>query len=150
MVRRVDSVSVVEVTDALLAASAAHAGFSVVVTVVVYPALADRAGSDPDWPARHDAHSRRIVWVVGPLYLLVAAACLATLVSGPGPAALVAVAGNGAAAVVTATLAAPTHGRLGREGPTPALVSRLLRADRVRTAAALLALAASLVASLLA
>ncbi len=130
----------------LVAASAAHAGFSVVVSVVVYPALADAPGED--WARRHAAHSRRIAWVVAPLYLLVAAACVLALVTGPQGWAWVALAGNAAAALVTAALAAPTHGRLGRAGPVPALLSRLLRADRVRTVAAALGALAAVIAAL--
>ncbi len=129
---------------ALVAASAAHAGFSVVVTVVVYPALADRP--DADWARRHDLHSRRIGAVVGPLYLLVAAACVWRLATGPQGWEWVALSGNAAAALVTAALAAPTHGRLGRDGPMPALLTRLLRVDRVRTVGAVVALVASLLA----
>ena len=134
-------------TTALLAASAAHAGFSVVVTVVVYPALADVArGSPRQWAARHDAHSRRIGAVVAPLYLLVAAACVWTLATGPQGWAWVALTGNALAALVTAVRAAPTHGRLGREGPDPGLVRSLLLADRVRTLGAVVALVASALA----
>ncbi len=55
-----------------------------------------------------------------------------------------ALSGNAAAALVTATLAAPTHGRLGREGPSAALLARLLRVDRARTVGAVVALVASL------
>ncbi len=136
-----------DATTALLAASAAHAGFSVVVTVVVYPALADVARDSPRrWSERHDAHSRRIGFVVAPLYLLVAAACVWALVDGPGGWAWAALSGNALAALVTALRAAPTHGRLGREGPDPGLVDRLLRADRLRTGAALVAAAASALA----
>ncbi len=131
-------------TTALVAASAAHAGFSVVVTAVVYPALADRP--DDDWPRRHDRHSRRIGAVVAPLYLLVAAACGWRLATGPQGWEWVALSGNAAAALVTATLAAPTHGRLGRDGPTPTLLTRLVRVDRARTAGAVVALVASLLA----
>ena len=134
-----------DATTTLVAASAAHAGFSVVVSVVVYPALVDGAREPGvDWPARHDAHSRRIAWVVGPLYLLVAAACVRTLLEGPQGWAWVVLTGNALAALTTAALAAPTHGRLGAQGPTPALLTRLLRADRLRTAAAVMAAAASL------
>ena len=134
-----------DATTTLVAASAAHAAFSAVVSVVVYPALVDGAREPGvDWPTRHDAHSRRIAWVVGPLYLLVAAACVRTLLDGPVGWAWVVLTGNAAAALLTAALAAPTHGRLGAHGPTPALLGRLLLADRLRTAAALVAGAASL------
>ncbi len=134
-----------DATTTLVAASAAHAGFSLVVSVVVYPALVDGAREPGvDWTARHDAHSRRIFRVVGPLYLLVAAACVRSLLGGPHGWAWAVLAGNAAAALSTAALAAPTHGRLGTQGPTPALLTRLVRADRLRTAAALVAGGAAL------
>lgn len=85
--------------------------------------------------------------MVGPLYLLVAAACLWTLLSRPGAAALVAVAGNAAAALVTVVAAAPTHARLTAQGPRPELLDRLLRVDRLRTAATLAALVAAVLAA---
>ena len=117
--------------SALLTASALHLGFQAAVTVVVYPALAELPVDA--WPTSHAAHSRRIVWVVGPVYLAVAAAGLWVLISGPYTLlVLVAVAGNALAALTTAFVAAPTHGRLGKEGPTPSLLRRLMRADRVR------------------
>lgn len=130
----------IDPATALVAASAAHAGFSLVVSAVVYPALVDDASAPgTDWARRHDAHSRRIAWVVAPLYLLVASACGWTLVTGPSGWAWPVLAGNAGAALLTAGLAAPTHGRLAREGPSRALVARLLRADRARTACAVLA-----------
>ena len=133
-------------TEALLAAGALHAGFQLVVTVVVYPALADVP--DASWARAHADHSRRITWVVAPLYVAVAAACAWVLLSGPlGAAAATALGGHAVAAVTTALVAAPAHGRLGREGKRPELVRRLLAADRVRTVGALLALAAGLVAA---
>jgi hypothetical protein len=135
----------VTATEALLAASALHAGFQLVVSVVVYPALADVPPEQ--WGPAHTAHSRRITWLVAPLYAVVAAACAWSLVSGPVPVAVVvAILGLVVAAGTTAVVAAPTHGRLGSEGKRPELVRRLLVADRVRTAGALLALGASLVA----
>lgn len=130
---------------ALLAASALHAGFQVVVTLVVYPALADVPASG--WAAAHSAHSRRITAVVAPVYVTVAAACLWLLLSGPHTAPLlVAVACHALAALTTALVAAPAHSQLGRQGPERRLVRHLLLADRVRLAAALGALAAALVA----
>jgi hypothetical protein len=128
---------------ALLAASALHLGFQLVVSVVVYPALVDVA---PDrWTAAHTAHSQRISLVVAPVYVLLAAACLWVLVAGPRtPGLLLAVAGAAVAALATALVAAPTHGRLGREGPTAGLLARLERADRVRLTAAVVAAAGAL------
>lgn len=126
---------------ALLVVSAFHAGFQVVVSAVVYPALADVPADR--WDVAHDLHSRRIVRVVAVLYPAVVAVCLWALVVGPVTAAsIVAVAANLVAVAVTAGLAAPTHGRLGREHSTR-LVGTLLVTDRVRTVAALVALAAA-------
>jgi len=135
----------VTATEALLAVSALHAGFQLVVGVVVYPALADVP--EGSWATAHAAHSRRITWVVAPLYAVVAGVCAWSLLSWPVPAAVgVALAGHAVAAGTTAVVAAPTHGRLGRAGKRPELVRRLLVSDRVRTAAALVALLAALVA----
>jgi hypothetical protein len=135
----------VTATEALLAVSALHAGFQLVVSVVVYPALADVP--DEQWGPAHTAHSQRITWLVAPLYAVVAAACAWSLLSWPVPVAVGAVVvGHAVAGGTTALVAAPAHGRLGSEGKRPELVRRLLVADRVRTAGALLALGASLVA----
>ena len=131
-------------TEALLAATALHAGFQAVVTVVVYPALRDLP---PDtWPAGHAAHSRRISVVVVPVYLSVLLACGWSLYDGAATSwgGVLAVGGNALAVASTAFVAAPTHGRLGREGPRPEFVARLLLADRVRLLAVLVALAGAL------
>jgi hypothetical protein len=131
--------------DALLAATAVHAGFQAVVTVVVYPALAEVPADR--WAVAHAAHSRRITAVVAPVYVAVAAACLWLLLSGPYTLLLMlAITGNALAGLSTALIAAPTHSRLGREGPTPQLMRRLLLIDQVRLLAAVLALVAVLVA----
>jgi hypothetical protein len=131
--------------DALLAATALHAGFQAVVTVVVYPALAEVPGDR--WAVAHAAHSRRITAVVAPVYVAAAAACLWLLLSGPYTLLLMlAITGNALAGLSTALIAAPTHFRLGREGPTPQLMRRLLVIDQVRLLAAVLALLAVLVA----
>ena len=130
---------------ALLAATALHVGFQVVVTVLVYPALAEVPADR--WAAAHAAHSRRITAVVAPVYVAVAAACLWLLLSGPYTLPLMlAIGGNALAGLSTAVVAAPTHSRLGREGPTPQLMRRLLLTDQVRLPAALLALVAALTA----
>ncbi|MBP2388961.1 hypothetical protein [Aeromicrobium fastidiosum] len=130
---------------ALVAASGLHLGFQAVVTVVVYPALAEARADD--WAAAHAAHSRRIVLLVAPLYLIVAAACLWTLAVGPRTGwTLVALAGHAVAAAVTATSAAPSHGRLGRDGRTDRELTRLLTADRWRLAATVVAFGAALAA----
>lgn len=129
--------------QALLAATALHAGFQLVVTVVVYPALAD---VPPDrWQQAHAAHSRRIVGVVGVAYVAVASAGLWALVVLPLSLPLVAaLAGNALAVQMTALVAAPAHSRLGRDGHAAVVLDRLLRGDRVRLAGALVALTGSL------
>lgn len=128
----------------LVLVTATHAGFQLVVTVVVYPALVE-VGPDR-WAAAHAAHSRRIVALVAPLYLALAAVCLAVIVDGPSTAAWVAIGGTALACLTTAFSAAPIHGRLGREGPAPALLHRLVVADRVRLVGALVAFGAAAVA----
>jgi hypothetical protein len=133
----------VDSTTALIAASGLHVGFQSVVTAVVYPTLVTVPA--PGWTQAHHAHSRRISVVVAPVYLVVAAACLWVLLSGPYEwPLLVAVAAHAVAALATAAVAAPTHGRLGREGPSALLLRRLVRSDRVRLLAALVALGAAL------
>ena len=136
-------------TTVLLAATAVHAGFQATVTVLVYPALA-RLPEDA-WARGHAAHTRAITPLVavvyGALLTTCAGAAVSTLRGSQGGAAAVAVwVAVGATAVVlalTATLAAPAHGRLS-SGRTEPLVRRLLLADRLRLACALVALAAAL------
>jgi hypothetical protein len=121
----------------LVAATGLHAGFQATVSVLVYPALAQVR--DQDFPMAHDAHSRRITPLVALVYGGLAVACGQSLRSEPGSTGVrVAVLGSAGAGLVTAAVAAPTHGRLGR-GRTPHLVSRLLVADRMRLACAVLA-----------
>jgi len=64
----------------------------------------------------------------------------------PSPGTWVALAGTAVAIMVTATVAAPLHGRL--DTRDPALLARLLAADRVRCVSACLALAGALGAAL--
>jgi len=128
-----------DAATALLAVAALHAGFQATVTLVVYPALVDLPPSR--WEAGHAAHSRRISVVVAPVYLAVAAASAWSLLALPVTAPLlVAVAGQVVAAATTAAVAAPAHGRLGRQGRSPDVVRRLLVADRVRLLGAVLGL----------
>jgi hypothetical protein len=135
----------VNAETALIAAGGLHLSFQAVVTIVVYPALA--ATRADDWTKVHTAHSRRISLVVAPLYVAVAAACLWILVAGPlTPWTVLAVAGHALAAVTTATVAAPAHGRLGRDGTSSRDLRRLLAADRVRLAGTVVAFGAALVA----
>lgn len=131
---------------ALLAATALHAGFQAVVTVVVYPALSEVRPEA--WASAHAAHSRRITYLVAPLYAVVAAACVWALLTQPWSAGtVVALLGNAVAAGLTAASAAPTHGRLGREGREDPLVRRLLVVDRLRLAAVVVALAGAAAAA---
>jgi hypothetical protein len=130
---------VTDAATALLAATSAHAAFSAVVTAVAYPALA--ATPAQQWAVVHAAHSRRITPVVAVVYGAMLASWAWALVDLPVSAGMV-LAGVGTVLAwgTTAAAAAPTHARLGREGPRPELVRRLLRADAVRTAGAVLAL----------
>ncbi len=127
---------------ALVAATALHLGFQSVVTVVVYPAL---SRTPPEsWEDAHAAHSRRISVLVVPLYLAVVVACGWVVVAGPvTTGSVLAVVGNGVAMAVTAVVAAPSHGRLGRHGASSGELSRLLAADRVRLVATFVALVAA-------
>lgn len=129
--------------QAFTVAVAVHAGFQVTVTVLVYPAL---AATPPErWEVVHGAHSRRIAPLVAVLYgALVVTGGLTAYAGAVDSAWVVAVAAVGATVLLTAAVAAPLHGRLGREGPRPVLLRRLLVADRVRALLAVLALAAVL------
>lgn len=124
-------------------AATLHAGFQVTVTVLVYPALAHLGRTRPqDWRTAHDRHSRSIVAVVGAVYVALLAAGVWLLASGPGVLDLLGLVGAWGAVAVTGAVAAPTHGRL--ERPDPALLHRLLVADRWRAVLAVLgAVAAS-------
>lgn len=134
----------VEPVVALAVVGAAHAAFQTTVSVVVYPALA--AVRDEGFAAAHDAHSRRIVALVAPLYATLLAVGAWAALADPRPLVIAAVAAHGVALLVTASVAAPTHGRLGSDGPTPDLLRRLLRSDLARTAAAWTGLVLSLLA----
>ena len=126
----------------LLAATGVHAGFSVTVTRLVYPALLRVAPAG--FARAHTTHSRTIVPVVGLVYGAVLVAVVGAVASDPvSRSAWLAAGASLAAVLVTALRAAPLHSRLGRRGPEPALVRSLVRADRVRTLAALLALVAA-------
>ncbi|MFY9916634.1 MAG: hypothetical protein WAK18_18310 [Nocardioidaceae bacterium] len=132
-------------TTALAVASALHAGFQLVVTLVVYPALAET--NDRDWAPRHAAHSRRIAPVVVLVYgALVASSVAALLADRRPPMIWTAIAAAVVAMVVTAVVAAPTHGKLGR-GRDGQLVHRLLVWDRLRCAAAVVGAAAAFTAT---
>lgn len=127
----------------LVAATGLHLGFQLTVSALVYPALADLP---PDqWMRAHRRHSRRIVPIVVLTYALVLVTLGAAVRAGPVTVWLgVCVAGTALALGATAVGAAPLHGRLGA-GHDPALVTRLLWVDRLRTVGALLAAAAAAV-----
>lgn len=134
------------VTVLLVAATALHLGFQLVVTALVYPALL--AAPEERWAAEHDAHRRRITPVVAVVYGLLAAACGAQLLGGPRDGwSLLAVGACAAVVVVTATTAGPAHGALAARGRSAALVQRLRRADALRLAGAVVAAAAAAVAA---
>ena len=115
----------------LLAAAALHAGFQLTVTLVTYPALVVVPAGH--WREAHARHSRGIAPLVALVYGAALVCCLGATLSAPSWGTWVADAGTLLAFAVTATAAAPTHGRLGA-GPEPALLRRLLVVDRVRSA----------------
>lgn len=123
-------------------AAALHAGFQLTVTVLVYPVLARVPASL--WRDAHDRHSRLIVPLVGIAYGALVATGAWLLASSPSTLGVAAVLAAAGSVVVTAVAAAPTHGRL--VTPDPALVRRLLRADRLRGLFAVLALVLAVVA----
>lgn len=131
--------SLLEPTPWLVLLAGAHLGFQLTVDRVVYPALAE-VGREP-WARSHAAHSRRITPVVAAIYPALVLVVAWQLLAHPGVAAgWVAAAGGLLAVVTTALVAAPTHGRLGRdvtEGERQRLLRRLARADHVRTLGAL-------------
>jgi len=124
----------------LVAATAVHAGFQLVVTVLVYPGFATVPSEA--WAAHHAAHGRRITSLVAVVYTGVIVASGAALLRGPSPAQVLSVAASAVALVVTAVVAAPTHRRLA-VARDPRVLRRLLTADRVRCAAALAAAGAA-------
>lgn len=128
---------------ALLAATTLHLGFQATVTAIVYPALARVPAAG--WAGAHRAHTRAITPVVAVVYGGLAVAGGWALLSTPGGWTLVALAATAVAVLVTAAVAAPAHQRLGA-GHDPRRIGRLLRADRFRAAAALVAAVAAVIA----
>lgn len=127
----------------LLVAAALHLGFQLTVTTLVYPAFAEVPTQQ--WRAHHDRHSRRIAPVVIVVYGLLLVACGWVLLVQPGVLTVAAVGACVLAGGLTATVAAPAHGRLG-SGRDRRTLQRLLLADRLRLAAAAVALACALAA----
>ncbi|MGL5866741.1 MAG: hypothetical protein ACRCYX_12895 [Dermatophilaceae bacterium] len=107
------------------------------MTGVVYPALDDLP--DERWEAGQEQHRRRIAPVVLIVYgALLGAAAWRTVAGHLTSGTYACFAGIALALAVTAFSAAPTHGKLGASR-TPQLMRRLLMADQIRLAAALLA-----------
>jgi hypothetical protein len=131
----------VSAVTAFALAAALHAGFQLTVTVLVYPALAGR--SAVEWSFAHTRHSRAITPVVVVVYGALVVTGVALVVTGPDPAGWVALAAAATAMGLTAAVAAPAHGRLTRRDER--VLARLLVADRMRCAAALVALVAAVV-----
>ncbi len=128
----------------LLAVAGLHAGFQATVTLLVYPALAE---VPPErWHDAHDRHSRRIVPLVAVVYVALLVTGVGAVAGHPSSVLLwVATLASAGAVLVTATAAAPLHGRLG-SGRDPALVARLLVVDRLRCGCATLGFAAAVLA----
>lgn len=131
-------------TVAAAVALGVHAGFQLIVTGLVYPALAST--SDQDWRPVHARHSRRISPLVGVLYPAVLVTGSGALLTAPRPAILVAAGAFSGVLALTAGVAGPLHGRLG-PGRDEVLVKWLLRVDRLRSVGAVVALTAALVAA---
>lgn len=132
---------------ALALVAAVHLGFQATVTAVVYPALGEVP--DPAWPEAHRRHSTRISLLVVPLYLAVLVVGALTLLDGPDDAATwVALGAEGLVLLITAALAAPTHGQLSEaRGPDrQPLLHRLRVVDAARLAGATVGALAAAVA----
>ncbi len=128
----------------LLVLSAAHLGFQLTVTCVVYPALAQV--STADWPLAHAAHTRRIAWVVMPIYAGFVVLIPWLLLTSPTGWQLVSIAGVLLSQFATALFAAPLHGQLA-PGPESGLMHRLLVIDRVRCLGAVICFLGALAAA---
>lgn len=120
---------------AFVVAAAAHAGFQVTVTALVYPALVRVVPER--WEQAHARHSRGIGPLVAVLYAALAVTSVLLALHHHGLWAWAGVGGAWGAMLVTATAAAPIHARLAT--PEPPLLRRLLVVDRWRTGLACLA-----------
>lgn len=130
---------------ALVAAMALHAGFQLVVTLVVYPGFAEIA--DQRWVAAHATHSRRIVPLVAIVYASVVAGAALALTDQTEPLELAAAVAAAGAIATTAVVAAPAHRRMAG-GRSDSTLRLLLLADRIRCALAVGALTAAAGAAL--
>lgn len=125
---------------ALVIATAAHLGFQLTITALVYPALL--ATPATTWVAVHTAHSRRIVPLVAVLYAALLVTAAATLLESATPAAIVAAVSITLTFGLTATAAVRLHARL-RGGRDEVVLRQLITVDRLRTLLALTALIAA-------
>jgi hypothetical protein len=120
---------------ALLLVAAAHLGFQLTVSLVVYPALRDV--DDEAWPVAHERHARRIAPLVGAIYVPLVLVLAWTAAREPQAVGTwLALVGGALSVVTTAAIAAPLHGRLGGATERPELLRDLSRADRIRTVGA--------------
>ena len=105
-----------------------------VVQLAIYPLFA-RIGRS-EFTAYHAAYTRRITWAVGPAML--AELALAALMVIRAPASPWAWTGAGLVVLVwlsTACVQVPLHNRLATRGPEPALITRLVATNWLRTTA---------------
>lgn len=120
-----------------------HLGFQAVVTIVVYPGLANLAPDD--WERGHAAHTHRMVIAVIPVYAALAIAVgLAVATLSCSPALIVTTGAILIVWVTTALVAAPIHHRLSIGGPTQKLIRDLRLADTFRLIGAAVACGAAL------
>ncbi len=129
---------------AFVVATAAHLGFQLTVTFVVYPAFVGTP--EAEWQRVHGGHTRRITPLVVVIYGALGVTGAAVLFTARSAATIVGCAAALVAVGLTLTLAGPTHAQLAR-GRNDALIRRLLLADRGRTVAALVASAAAVAAA---
>jgi hypothetical protein len=122
--------------------AAAHAGFQLTVTVLVYPALVEVGPAA--WDLAHARHSRRIVPLVAVLYAGLLGTGGALVLDGPEALGWVGLVATAVALATTAVAAAPLHGRL--RADTDDLRRRLLVVDRVRCAGAVVGAVAAVAA----
>jgi hypothetical protein len=127
----------VAILAAQAVASAAMAGIVWFVQLVHYPLLARLpAAGSADWCAENRRITPRVV--LPPMLVEAGAAVWLAAAPPPAvgrPAALVGLALVAVAWASTLLVQMPLHARLGREGPTAATVTALVRSNWLRTAA---------------
>lgn len=124
-------------------AAALHAGFQLTVTAVVYPFIARL--SPTDFARLHPPYTRAVTPLVTLAYGCLGLACATAVALDPAnPGTWTTGAAAAATVLVTATRAAPLHGRLAH-GHDPGMVRALLRADLLRAALASLTLVSAVV-----